>query len=162
LLERFDYEEGDDPFAYNETASVSLLVAAATRIDALSLAEFSFTKKGIKDGRTRSNGRADFWMRMPKGRAWSFEFKQITSGAITAKRIRDQMKAANTCASKLLRYGTEHVAAGLIVPLYYVDREQRGVARECLDAFKTQCDFAWRLHAPNDGPETFLFFNVWR
>lgn len=160
LLGRFDYEEWDDPFAYNETASVSLLAAAAARIGALTLAEFSVTKKGFEDSRTRSNGRADFWMRMPKGRAWSFEFKQITFGAITAGRLREQMAAANKCASKLLRYGPEHLVAGLIVPLYYVEAARRGKARGLLEDFAVECDFAWHLHAPNEGPETFLFFDI--
>lgn len=160
LIGRFNDEEKDDPLAYNETASVSLLTAAAARIDALPLAEFCVTKKGFDDGRKRSDGRADFWMRMPKGRAWSFEFKQITYGTITPTRLRRQMDAADKCASKLVRYGPEHLVAGLIVPLYYVDLKERGQARDRLHEFKVRCDFAWHIHAPNDGPESFLFFNV--
>jgi hypothetical protein len=160
LIERFDCDETDDPFAYNETASVSLLASAAARIDALALAEFSVTKRGRLDGRRRSNGRADFWMRMPKGRAWSFEFKQITYETITIDNLHMQMNEANTCASKLISYGPDYRVAGMIVPLYYVDQAERGRSRERLYAFKSECDFVWHLHAPDDGPETFFFFNM--
>ena len=158
FLDRFDAEEGDDPFAYNETASVSLLTAAAARIGSLALAEFSVTKRHAKDGRKRSNGRADFWMR-DRSRTWSFEFKQITYGAITLGRLRERMAAADRCASKLLRYGPEHMISGLIVPLYYQEEDDREKHRERLTTFKEECDFAWQLGAPNGGPETFLFFN---
>lgn len=158
LIERFDAEDDDDPFAYNETASVSLLCSAAARIGCLALAEFAAQKRGAKDGRTRSNGRADFWMR-DRARDWSFEFKQITYGSITLGRLRTKMAEADACAGKLMRYGPEHLISGLIVPLYYHETDKRGKAREKLEAFKDECAFAWHLAAPDDGPETFLFFN---
>jgi hypothetical protein len=156
LVSRFDVEDNDDPFAYNETASVSLLCSAAARIGCLPLAEFTVRKKGVKDSRRRSNGRADFWMR-ETGRDWAFEFKQITYGSITLGRIRKTMRAADECAKKLLRYGPEHMISGLVVPLYYTDAREK--AREKLETFKDECSFAWHLLSTDDGPETFLFFN---
>ncbi len=49
--------------------------------------------------------------------------------------------------------------SGLIVPLYYTEIETRGAARDKLDQFKDECAFAWHLSSPDEGPETFIFFN---
>ena len=56
----------------------------------------------------------------------------------------------------------EHMISGLIVPLFYFEIAGRAAARANLTTFAQQCDFAWQLAAPDNGPETFLFFNTIR
>src|SRR5690349_242338 len=58
LVSRFAHFD-DDPFSYNETASVSLLCSAATRCGYLAFAEYATTKRGRKDKRERGHGRCD-------------------------------------------------------------------------------------------------------
>jgi hypothetical protein len=50
LVARFAGELADDPLAYNETASVSLLAAGAAKAGHLGIAEFSTVKGHKADG----------------------------------------------------------------------------------------------------------------
>lgn len=159
LAARFWHELCEDPFAYNETASVSLLSAAAARIGYLGLAEFNVTKKSRRDRRCKARGRSDFWMTSDR-REWSFEFKQITDGPITSRRLRAKMKAAADCVAHLRRYGAEHMVAGLVVSLYWVDEEATREAKKRLRAHAAACDHAWIVKADREAPDTFLFFDI--
>jgi hypothetical protein len=160
IVSRFNDEEGDDPFGYNEAASVSLLSMAAARIGFLALAEYVSIKKSRKDRRMRANGRADFWMTNGDNRTWCFEFKQITSGRVTRARLEQKMSEAETCTRHLIRYGQEHQIAGLIVPLYTNDLERRAAAENALLEFAQENDFTWRLRTDTDYADTFLFFKT--
>ena len=75
LVKRYNDELDDDPFAYNETASVSLLASAAAQVGYLGLAEFGVTKGHRTDRRLAVDGRCDFWM-AGQTTNWGFEFKQ--------------------------------------------------------------------------------------
>lgn len=67
----------DDPLFYNETASVGVLAAAASRAGLLALSEYAATKRGAGRGRPHRDGRCDLWIATPDTRrSWSFEFKQ--------------------------------------------------------------------------------------
>jgi hypothetical protein len=164
LAVRFDQELwGDDPFSYNETASVSLLCAAGSRAGNLCLAEFSTTKKAAHNRRKRAPGRSDFWMLGAAGRSWAFEFKQLTRGSVTMKRLQKKMAEASRCAACIREIEADVAVAGLIVPLFYADPASLPAAHERLERFALECDAAWRLEgAGDDRPEVYLFFNLVR
>lgn len=164
LAVRFDQELwGDDPFSYNETASVSLLCAAAAKAGHLSLAEFSTTKKAAHNWRKRAPGRADFWMLGTAGRSWAFEFKQLTRGAVTIKRLQKKMVESRKSAACVREAEADVAVAGLIVPLFYIDPSHLPAAHERLERFAQECDAAWRLEGAADGrPEVYLFFDLMR
>jgi hypothetical protein len=156
--------EDDDPFAYNETASVSILTAAAACTGYIGLADFS-TKKASRENRAHGPGRSDFWMQA-EGRSWAFEFKQWMPVTAPHKRLVSYMAAAEGCAKKIVKGPSDGVIAGLIVPLYWIDKGKRNTsenvlqrARTNLEAFAGECDFAWTLGGSR---ETWLLFNVVR
>ncbi|MEC5293006.1 hypothetical protein VSX64_20280 [Aurantimonas sp. C2-6-R+9] len=163
LADRFSRElDGDDPFAYNETASVSVLASAAACSGFLALAEFATTKRAARDRRQKARGRSDFWM-MGDGRAWAFEFKQITGGGITSRRLDRKMTAAIDCAKSIHERDANMAVAGLIVSLSYFEPAEAATARKVLSDFKNERDFAWKIGSRDKEQETYLFFDVaWR
>ncbi|MGN6094229.1 MAG: hypothetical protein ACTHOL_17910, partial [Luteibacter jiangsuensis] len=76
MAERFLRDFEDDPFCYNETASVSLLCSAAAGADMLALAEYCVWKKSSEDGRKSVRGRCDLWIGNEES-TWAIEFKQV-------------------------------------------------------------------------------------
>ncbi|MFN3558897.1 MAG: hypothetical protein ACK4UQ_06375 [Brevundimonas sp.] len=162
LASRFhDEVDGDDPFAYNETASVSHLTAAATRAGYLALAEFTTTKKAASDRRRHAHGRADFWLGV-QGRSWAFEFKQISNGRATAGNLNKHMQAALSCARCIKEWEADHAVAGLIVPIKLTGTTASQKAEVALRELATTCDHAWRIHGAPLGAETYLFFRYCR
>jgi len=164
LAVRFDQELwGDDPFSYNEAASVSLLCAAGSRAGYLCLAEFSTTKKASHNRRKRAAGRSDFWMLGAAGRSWAFEFKQLTRGSVTVKRLQKKMAEAAKCAACIRENDADVAVAGLIVPLFYAEPASLPAAHERLERFALECDAAWRLEGVGGcRQEVYLFFDLVR
>ena len=168
LAKRYCAEmEDDDPFAYNETASVSALAAAAACAGYVGLAEFS-TAKAIGANRAHAWGRSDFWM-LAEGRSWAFEFKQWSPYTAPYKRLVSHMAAAETCARKILSGDADRAVAGLIVPLYYIRKGKRSSRDEVLQRARAnlgtvagECDFAWTVGGANGAPETWLLFKIVR
>jgi hypothetical protein len=68
---------GYDPLALNETASVGLFAAAASRSGLLALTDYaSFKRTWTREARYR-RGRCDLWVADPRrDLSWAFEFKQ--------------------------------------------------------------------------------------
>lgn len=66
-------EIGDLPYWYGERTNVGLLAAAAIRIEAFPIEEYSISRG---KGANRSIGRADLWIRSPNGTTYDFEAKQ--------------------------------------------------------------------------------------
>ncbi len=162
LAARFSQElDGDDPFAYNEAASVSLLTAAAVQAGMLALAEFAGKKSAAHDRRRRAHGRHDFWM-LSDELGWAIEFKQLFS-PVTPLRLRSRMDQAHECARRIQPAECDRAVAGLIVSLYYHDARTLPRAREAAEAFARECQFAWRIGDSAAGsPETYLFFDTVR
>jgi len=159
--------EEDDPFAYNETASVSVLAAAAACAGHISLADFS-TRKASRENRAHGPGRSDFWMQAA-GRSWAFEFKQWMPVTAPRKRLVSHMSAAEACAKKIVKGQSDGVIAGLIVPLYWIEKGKRSTsedvlqrARTNLEKFAAGCDFAWSIGGACVERETWLLFNIVR
>jgi hypothetical protein len=66
-----------DPLASNETASVGVLAAAASRSGLLSLTDYVSIKRGWDTRAPFRFGRCDLWIADPRRqRSWAFEFKQ--------------------------------------------------------------------------------------
>jgi hypothetical protein len=157
--------EEDDPFAYNETASVSVLAAAAACAGYVGLAEFS-TAKAIGENRAHRWGRSDFWMQADQ-RSWAFEFKQWSPVTAPGKRLISHMAAAERCAKTIVRADADGAIAGLIVPLYWIERGARHSREEVLERaranlreFACECDFAWTVGGANGAPEAWLLFKI--
>jgi len=68
---------GLDPMC-NETASMGVLAAAASRVNMLAMTDYVCRKRGLHDGRSFRHGRADLWVYDPnRGTSWVFEAKQF-------------------------------------------------------------------------------------
>ncbi len=160
LVARFDVEHDDDPLAYNETASVSLLAAGAARAGHLGIAEFGTVKGDKADGRRPANGRCDFWMGS-KTKAWGFEFKQLKVDQVSDASWLRAMAAAKACANRLRPSSANQRVAGLIVPLYWQDEDARAASRVVLRELADCTDFAWELRGSGRvASDTFVFFDL--
>lgn len=159
LTGRFATELADDPFAYNETASVSLLASAATMAGYLSLAEFGVTKGHRSDRRISADGRCDLWV-ATESTSWGFEFKQIRPERLTGLRaLQSAMAEAVECAKCLRSDEADKRVAGLIVSLYWLDKSNEYSEYEPFRIFALECDYAWAISS-DDGvySDTLLFF----
>jgi hypothetical protein len=148
----------DDPFAYNETASLSFLACAAGRAGFLALADYCTPK------RHSSNGRCDFWLAAERYE-WVFEFKQAAPwGTPEQSRawVASQWQSARSAAGQLIEQAGVRSFAGLVVTSYWVDGRTRGrhdrLVREFLEANAT---FAWKLSPIAPGrPTVFIAFGT--
>lgn len=161
--------DDDDPFAYNETASVSILASAAHCAGFVALAEFSTDKAAAKGAKSQRRGRSDLWMQAD-GKSWAFEFKQFNpiGAASPSGRLQKYMDMAKTCADVILRKDADCTVAGLIWPLYWIgqsnlrDFEDRiARAEQRLGQFiEDECDYAWRIDGVAGAPPTYLLFKL--
>lgn len=156
LVVRFgDYD--DDPFGYNETASVSLLCSAAARCGYLALAEYATTKRGREDKRQKARGRCDLYL-LAEERDWEFEFKQFYPWSVPRRRLSSWWDAAIASAECLRRDGAGHAVAGLVVNFYNVTAEDEDRARSVLVQFAATRQYAWHLRSRHTAvSDTFIF-----
>ncbi len=162
-------DDDDDPFAYNETASVAFLAAAGAVAGHMTLAECT-TEKLIPDEadpekirKRKRHGRADLWLHTSK-RKWAFEFKQrLSVGASRANgRLSSRMKLAENCAKQVIRKDDGEPVAGLIVSLYFVDHDETAAraAAEIERYAIENCTYCWRLTPPEGRRPTYFLFNL--
>ena len=119
------HEPDDDPFAYNETASASILACAATMTGGLAIADFH-TEKRKMAGREDTGRwcRGDLWIRHPSGNRWAIEFKQFLPGQpieLSPERLARRLRAAKADAKMMSRAGVEYRLGGLIVSTWWND-----------------------------------------
>jgi hypothetical protein len=131
-----------DPLSYNETASVSLLVAAAHRAGMVALAEY-VTMKAAKDKRKRDrNGRADLWLCDCNDRHWEFEFKQPTAIMFGVKQLNAMMSTSRGEALSLLTRRVKLKARG-VTPIagriFYAGENLETRAEQFDDLLKKFC-----------------------
>ncbi len=138
LVKQFNENADDDPLAYNEQATVSILVAAAYQADLIALAEFSAPKKPKNDGRIPVNGRYDIWLK-DKCRDWVVEFKKFNPGSSipTTRGITTKFKRAESDAKQMAKSSASCRYAGLIVPFYKltVENKKSSVVYEDIECF---------------------------
>ncbi len=161
LARRFGEVE-DDPFGYNEAATVSLLTAAATQADMLGLAEFISVKKNKTDLRRNAAGRCDFWMHSHR-RSWAFEFKQhfYNGGMHRTETILGWLDEAFHDATVLSRKEADKRVGGLIIPIYWADHIEEAFIENIYEA-AGEADFGWHLDpdSPHAGSTFILFKEV--
>lgn len=150
-------EVDEDPFGYNETASVSLLCSAAARCGYLALAEYATTKRGREDKREKARGRCDLYVQAG-GRDWEFEFKQYFPWSVPRQRLGSWWDRAVESAKCLRNDGADHAVAGLIVNFYGLEGQNCERARSVLVGFAAQRQYAWHLSSRHpDVTDTFIF-----
>ena len=145
----------DNPFAYNETASVSFLCCAAGRAGYVGLADYRVEK-------FLGYGRCDLWL-SDGAHEWAFEFKQLAPGGVPRRRIHRKWAEATRCAMDLRKESGIGRVAGLILSTYWIDDDDRREScRTLMAAFVgSDADFAWELN-PTDksGVEATIAFKL--
>jgi hypothetical protein len=161
LADRFiDLDPDDDPFAYNETASVSFLCTAAGQAGYIALAEYATTKKAMKDHRRSAPGRCDLWLHAEQVE-WAFEFKRLFPRQFPRKRLDTAWNAAMGCAGCLRKDAADRRVGGLIVSLYWMEEQIRERTRGLARSFAKECDLAWEITTKRAvAPDTFLMFGL--
>ena len=170
LSDRY-YGEGweDDPFAYNETASVSHLAAAAALAGFVGLAEWSTSKKNRLDGRKKSQGRNDLWLRA-ENYTWSFEFKQIRGSSVGPKRLVNAHADAVSNAKQIKSADANAAAAAVILSLAWWQDDERAKIRDRVEKFVRGPNdrplYCWKIVGPKNVDEdlmpceTYIIFDV--
>jgi hypothetical protein len=160
LCDKFAEDHGDDPLAYNETASVSLLCSAAASRGWLGLAEYALTKRAAEDRRRSAPGRCDLYLLTPT-RSWAFEFKQLFPWGVPRRRLQTAWDAARRCAECLPLQEADARVAGLMVSLYHMPVVRRAQAQEKMRNFANAVDYAWELGSRSKyNADTFFFFEA--
>jgi len=158
LAYRFSEVE-DDPFAYNEAATVSLLTAAATKADLLALAEYISMKKNRLDRRYNNPGRCDLWV-CAGNRSWAFEFKQkFYDGSYhKPETVLGWLADATLDASLVDRHEATKRFGVLVLSCAGV-KILEPEFQDALEAVGNAVDYAWLLdpNTPHSG-RTYLFF----
>ncbi|ANY21261.1 hypothetical protein A6F68_02771 [Tsuneonella dongtanensis] len=159
----------DDPFAYNETASVALLAAAGSLAGHVTLAECTTEKltQSKKDPdkvkQRKRHGRADLWLHTDR-RHWAFEFKQrLSVGASRADgRLKYWMTEAQRCARQVIESVDGVPVAGLIVSLYFIENDDTAERAETeIRQFAKEGQFyCWCLRPPDNRRPTFFLFSL--
>lgn len=115
----------DDPFAYNETASASLLASAAVQTGGLAIAEFHTEKRRPKDEPSTGRwSRGDLWIRHPSGERWAIELKQLMPTAespATVARVTNALTRAKEDAKQLSLTEARHRLGYVVVSTYWRD-----------------------------------------
>lgn len=106
-----------DPFRSNETASVGLLAAAASRSGLLTLTDYVSVKRGWAPCTPYRLGRCDLWVADPvRQLSWAFEFKQglIGRGTRLAK-VSKLLDQACFDARQVDRFEADHRFGAIVV-----------------------------------------------
>jgi hypothetical protein len=155
-----DFEPwNDDPFGYNETASVGILVAAAFKAGLLALPEY-VASKGVKGNRRkRRRGRCDLWVASTRI-SWAFEFKQmILAAPPRLNTLEARLARAVDCASHVTAAEADLRVGCLIVSTYPASSgKPREMLRERLDEFKGCADFAAVIEPDHEYAAPTYFF----
>lgn len=166
--------DDDDPFAYNETASVALLASAAALAGHVALAEYSVTKIDAEKAssgklkKRKRNGRGDLWLHAG-GQDWAFEFKQRNSVGVSRAngRLQSLLNDAERCAKQIYQKKEGTPVAGLIVSLYFIedvkpknakDRLAEAAAFEIERFAKEQDLLCWKITPPEGRRPTYFMF----
>lgn len=157
----------DDPFAYNETASVALLAAAASLAGHVTLAEYCTQKlepkkDKAKARRRKRHGRGDLWLHT-ESRHWAFEFKQRMSVGVSRSngRLLSLTNEARRCAEEVIEKEDGRPVAGLVVSFYWIDDDDvaKHAAVEIEKFAKNNVAFCWCLSPPDNRRPTYFLFD---
>jgi hypothetical protein len=169
ISERFWNYLHDNPFGYNETATVSLMAAAAGRAGFLSLAEYRMAKRRKADLRQRDlRARVDFWMSNETD-IWEFECKNLIAGSPNLRSIRRLLENAFADATALvpdrdvLRVACVTVSCDDWARDEWGDDESRyaledSVLKDLKD--DSSITHIWRISGNSAQPSTYFLFRV--
>ena len=168
LIDRHqDLWDDDDPFAYNETASVALLAAAGSLAGHVTLAEYCTQKLEPKKDKTKArrrkrHGRGDLWLHTDR-RHWAFEFKQRMSVGVSRAngRLLSLTNQARRCAAEVIEKEDGRPVAGVVVSLYWIDDDDvaKRAADEIEEFARNNVAFCWRLSPSKNRRQTYLLFD---
>lgn len=141
---RWAAEQEDAPFAYNETASVSILTAAAVQAGGLAIADYVMTKGEPTDRRWARNGRCDLWVSQGDC-CWAFEFKQANASAKGVRGLKRAFDAA-VANARCVRAWEGARVAGLVINLYRLEKRGFDAATKKIEMLIDQeADYAWKI-----------------
>jgi hypothetical protein len=148
----------DDPFGYNETASVGILAAAAFRAGLVSLPEYVAEKANKADGRKRVGGRCDLWLAASRS-DWAFEFKNMIVGnPPRVATLRARLQKAVVCAKQVTATSAAKRVGCLIVSTFPASSTSDGNLRNRLLEFAPEADFAAAIHPDGEYAKPVYFF----
>lgn len=159
--------DDDDPFSYNETASVAFLASAAALAGHVALAEcctekLSAAADTAKARKRKRHGRGDLWLYTEKS-GWAFEFKQRLSVGVSRGngRLKSRMAAARKCAEQVIEKVDGQPVAAMIVSLYWIENDDAATrAGEEIERFaRENVAFCWRIAPPANRRPTYLLFD---
>jgi len=141
----------DLPYWYIERTNVGLLAAAALRIGAFPLEEYSISRGR---GANRSTGRADLWILSPKGITYDFEAKQkeisLSSNKIAKTIIPPLLEAVNDVRNLSQR---SDFSVGIVFAVPYISTSRpinlSSFKRQIVDIASYGADFA-AIHFYNE------------
>lgn len=112
-----EFDPDEDPFLYNETASVGLLAGAASQAGLIALNEYFAYKRRPGRGRPKFIGRCDLWIAQPREHmSVAFEFKQKWSDATIGPIVLgNSLFQACEAASELDPREADHKIGALII-----------------------------------------------
>jgi hypothetical protein len=165
-LERYasahaDEDGTDNPFSYNETASVSVLVAGAALAGFIALADYRTIK--LSGSGNDKNGRCDLYL-MANWNTWAFEFKQLftTSSPTSEGRLKSKLEASLKAAKELKGEDHDRAFGGVIIPLSNMkDNATLARARKNIAAFcnaEEKVRYAFHFAEGDNDLETFILF----
>ena len=149
----------ENPFWHNETASVSAVVAAATRAGYLALADYASKKRSRADRRSKNDGRVDLYIGS-ESLDWVLEFKQ--SWGSKWDKLSEKLVSATDDAVRAKHDATCAFGA-VIVDLNYehetdeAGREQYG---ELVASLKKSMSYAWAFGRPDVPPDTYFILTA--
>jgi hypothetical protein len=151
---------GEDPFVYNETASVSVLAAAAAMAGMFGIADYASVKRTPNDRRRAVPGRVDLWLWCEE-RSWTIEFKQYApKERVPTENALAKLLSSATRDAECVSASDAHArAGGLIVPPFWLKKSLAVQVEQRLFDFAAQTDHAWVVNPGTEyGRSTYLFF----
>jgi len=113
----------DDPFAYNETASGSVLACAATMAGGLGIADYHTEKRKVRGADPTDRWhRGDLWIRHPGGGTWAVELKQVCpahQSVLRAGQIEIALRNARADAWNCRRKEADHRLGCVVVSTWW-------------------------------------------
>lgn len=162
LRKRFHSEvDGDDPFGYNETATVSLLTGAAFAAGGLALAEYVSTKRRRGKLNENANGRDDLYVSL-NDLDWIFEFKQIFRPIPSV--LIEAFSNARSCAQQVRTADGSRGTAVLIVKIWdeyteEIQQKYRKNVAEFLLKNADMIDAAFSISNADGEADVFILFS---
>jgi hypothetical protein len=157
VIDEYVYWEEESPFCNNETASVSLLVAAGARSGYIMLAEYRTDKKG--PDRKRQNGRCDLFVdrrnRRKQRPALEIEAKQMYRVRPTILGMKKELQKACKDSKRLPRPKGQHEyarRAGLLFVM--LSHSEKNASKFDVAEFKRRlevvpADLCWLWYDPD-------------